>query len=65
MQTNRTFRPVPVGAKSKLLEAAIVLIRTKGFAGTSVDDLCTAAGVTKGAFFHHFASKEALGVAAA
>jgi len=65
MQTNRTFRPVPVGAKAKLLEAAVVLIRTKGFAGTSVDDLCTAAGVTKGAFFHHFASKEALGVAAA
>mgnify|MGYP001292074248 CR=1 FL=1 len=65
MQTNRTFRPVPVGAKAKLLEAAIVMIRSKGFAGTSVDDLCAAAGVTKGAFFHHFATKEALGVAAA
>lgn len=56
---------MPVGAKAKLLEAAVVLIRTKGFAGTSVDDLCAAAGVTKGAFFHHFPSKEALGVAAA
>lgn len=52
-------------ARERLLQAAMTLVRTKGFAGTSVDDLCKAAGVTKGAFFHHFASKEALGVAAA
>lgn len=52
-------------AREKLLEAAIKLVREKGFAATSVDELCRAAGVTKGAFFHHFASKEALGVAAA
>ncbi|GAO56721.1 transcriptional regulator of tetR family [Novosphingobium sp. MD-1] len=41
------------------------LVRGNGFAATSVDQLCAHAGVTKGAFFHHFASKEALGVAAA
>lgn len=41
------------------------MIRTQGFAATTVDDLCKAAGVTKGAFFHHFENKEALGVAAA
>lgn len=52
-------------ARMKLLSAARTMIRTRGFAATSVDDLCAAAGVTKGAFFHHFASKEALGVAAA
>lgn len=52
-------------ARSRLLEAARDVIRAKGFAATSVDDLCRAADVTKGAFFHHFASKEALGVAAA
>jgi TetR/AcrR family transcriptional repressor of nem operon len=46
-----------------LIAAARSLVRHKGFAATSVDDLCSAAGVTKGAFFHHFASKEALGVA--
>lgn len=52
-------------ARTRLLEAARDLIRARGFAATSVDDLCKAAGVTKGAFFHHFANKEALGVAAA
>jgi len=55
---------VPRGeARARLIEAARSLVRHKGFAATSVDDLCAAAGVTKGAFFHHFASKEALGVA--
>lgn len=52
-------------ARTKLLDAALAVIREKGFSATSVDDLCRRAGVTKGAFFHHFASKEALGVAAA
>lgn len=52
-------------ARSKLLAAALTVIRTKGFSATSVDELCAAAGVTKGAFFHHFKSKEDLGVAVA
>lgn len=52
-------------ARSKLLEAALSVIRTKGYSATSVEELCAAAGVTKGAFFHHFKNKEELGVAAA
>jgi TetR/AcrR family transcriptional repressor of nem operon len=56
--------PTPT-AREKLIGAAIALVRTQGFAATSVDALCAAAGVTKGAFFHHFPTKEALGVAAA
>lgn len=52
-------------ARTRLLEAARDVIRAQGFAATSIDDLCRAAGVTKGAFFHHFESKAALGVAAA
>jgi TetR/AcrR family transcriptional regulator, transcriptional repressor for nem operon len=52
-------------ARTRLLEAARDVIRARGFAASSIDDLCKAAGVTKGAFFHHFDSKEALGVAAA
>ncbi len=52
-------------ARTRLLDAAVLVIREKGYCGTSVDDLCAAAGVTKGAFFHHFKSKEELAVAAA
>ncbi|WP_309750354.1 TetR/AcrR family transcriptional regulator [Novosphingobium sp.] len=65
MIPNQPFRPAPVSARDKLLEAAVKLVREQGYAATSVDQLCQAAGVTKGAFFHHFASKEALGVALA
>jgi len=53
------------GTRAKLLGVATDLVRAQGFCATSVDALCVAAGVTKGAFFHHFESKEALGVAAA
>jgi TetR/AcrR family transcriptional regulator, transcriptional repressor for nem operon len=53
------------GARSKLLDAAISIIREKGYAATSVDELCARAGVTKGAFFHHFPTKGSLAVTAA
>jgi TetR/AcrR family transcriptional regulator, transcriptional repressor for nem operon len=52
-------------ARTKLLDAALSVVRRKGFSATSVDELCRAAGVTKGAFFHHFRSKDDLGAAAA
>ncbi|WP_269581649.1 TetR/AcrR family transcriptional regulator [Roseibium sp. Sym1] len=52
-------------ARTKLLDAALRVIRTKGYSATTVDDLCREAGVTKGAFFHHFKSKDDLAVAAA
>jgi len=51
-------------ARDRLLDAAIRQFRVKGYDATSVDDLCRAAGVTKGAFFHHFPSKEAIALAA-
>lgn len=42
-----------------------MVVRQKGYAACTVDDLCRAAGVTKGAFFHHFPTKDALAVAGA
>jgi TetR/AcrR family transcriptional regulator, transcriptional repressor for nem operon len=50
--------------RSKLLDAALQVIRAKGYSATTIDDLCAAAGVTKGSFFHHFSNKEDLAVEA-
>ena len=52
-------------ARTRLLDAALSVIRARGYSATSVDELCAAAGFTKGAFFHHFKSEDELGVAAA
>src|SRR5260370_42198165 len=51
--------------RTKLLNAALAVIRAKGYSAATVDEICRAAGVSKGAFFHHFASKDKLAVAAA
>ncbi len=52
-------------AREKLLDASLGLIRERGFSAMTVDNLCARAGVTKGAFFHYFKTKDELGVAAA
>jgi TetR/AcrR family transcriptional repressor of nem operon len=41
-------------SRNKLLDAAIDVVRSKGYGATRVDDIAAAAGVTKGSFFHHF-----------
>ena len=51
-------------SKTRLLDAALQAVRTKGYAATTVDDICHQAGVTKGSFFHHFKSKDELALAA-
>ncbi|HYJ42621.1 MAG TPA: TetR/AcrR family transcriptional regulator [Steroidobacteraceae bacterium] len=55
----------PENSRTRLLAATIDLVRANGYAATRVEDVCAAAGVTKGSFFHHFASKEDLAIAAA
>lgn len=54
----------PAETRERLVGAAVSLMLRRGYAATSVDDICAEAGVTKGSFFHHFESKEALGRAA-
>lgn len=51
-------------SRTKLLDAALNVVRAKGYTATRVEDLCAAAGVTKGSFFHHFKSKDELILAA-
>lgn len=43
-----------------IMDAAAQLIRQNGFEKMTVRDICQRAGVTTGAFYHHFTSKEAL-----
>ena len=59
------LKPAKQKARDKLLDASLTLIRSQGYAATTVDQLCASAGVTKGAFFHHFGTKDDLAVAAA
>jgi TetR/AcrR family transcriptional regulator, transcriptional repressor for nem operon len=46
--------------RTRILDAAEALALAQGFAGTSVDEVIATAKTTKGGFFHHFASKQAL-----
>ncbi len=52
-------------SKTRILDAALHVIRAKGYSAARIEDICEAAGLTKGSFFHHFDSKEELAVAAA
>lgn len=46
--------------QAHILDAAVKRFSISGFNGASVDEICTEAGVSKGAFYHHFPSKQAV-----
>lgn len=46
--------------RSAVLAAAQLLFAENGYAGTSIQDIIEAAGISRGALYHHFKSKEAI-----
>ena len=54
----------PAETRQRLIGATVGLMLKQGFAATTVDQICAEAKLTKGSFFHHFESKEAIGKAA-
>jgi TetR/AcrR family transcriptional regulator, transcriptional repressor for nem operon len=57
-------RKQPEVTRRKLVEAATTLMLKQGFNGTTIDEICDEAGLTKGSFFYHFEDKEDIGQAA-
>ena len=55
----------PERTRVRLLQAAFQEIHRSGFRSADLDAILTKAGVTKGALYHHFDNKEALGYAVA
>jgi AcrR family transcriptional regulator len=46
--------------RGQLIEVATTLFADRGYEGTSIEAVLAAAGVSRGALYHHFAGKEAL-----
>jgi AcrR family transcriptional regulator len=57
MPTNPTRK---ARTRAEILDHAARLFRLRGHAGTNIDDIMLAAGLTRGAFYAHFTSKDAL-----
>lgn len=47
-------------SKTWFVNTALCVIRAKGYSAARIENICDAAGLTEGSFFHHFGSKETL-----
>jgi len=52
--------PAPLATRQQILDAAQAAVLTKGFSGTSIDELVAAVGISKSGFFYHFRDKTQL-----
>ena len=50
----------PLGTRERIREAGLTLFNERGYTGTTVRELADACGLTPGALYNHYASKEAL-----
>ena len=46
--------------RARIMEAAVKCFSASGYQAASVEDVCAEAGISKGAFYYHFTSKQAL-----
>lgn len=53
----------PAAMRARILDAAYDLFQQQGYNASSVHEIAARAGVTGGAFHHHFPTKKALGLA--
>jgi AcrR family transcriptional regulator len=47
-------------ARNRITQAALTVFALKGYAAASIDDVCLAAGTSKGGLYHHFPNKSAV-----
>jgi len=55
-----SIQPRSEETRERLMEAALACFAERGYDATGVAEICQRAGVSKGAFYYHFASKQAL-----
>lgn len=58
-----TADPIPASTRGQILAAAQQLIQSRSYLGFSFQDLADRVGIRKASLYHHFASKEVLGIA--
>jgi AcrR family transcriptional regulator len=60
MKPRRTQAARSQATRDQIVQAALTVFALKGYAAASMDDICLAAGCSKGGLYHHFAAKPAV-----
>jgi AcrR family transcriptional regulator len=60
METRRTQAARSQATRESIAQAALTVFALKGYAASSMDDICLAAGCSKGGLYHHFTTKGAV-----